>query len=215
MAICPFFDGIFTSLAFYFNMKKVVPVLAVVFFSFLFTRSSLAQSVGVPPQGGTQMQTQTQNAIYLEILGNGILYTINYDRLLGQDYGFRVGLGYLGLSRSSSNNNDDGGTTASASLLVVPATFNYFLASHSGGTVGSSKLELGVGIVFLDVSASVSSGGVGTLISGSGGFIGETATIGYRYQPYDGGFLFRIAFTPIFTKLGFLPWGGVSFGLTF
>ncbi len=196
-----------------YDMKKLVPALVVVLcaISLLFTQSSFAQdqqSVGVPTS--RPQATQTQNAIFIELGGNAVLYSLNYDRLLGQDYGFRVGFGYLGVSSGSQNND---GTSASASLLIIPATLNYFLASHSDGKVGSSKFELGAGIVLVDLSANVSGGGIGNAFSKSG--FGGTATIGYRYQPYDGGVLFRIAFTPVFGSVGFLPWAGISFGFTF
>ncbi len=49
------------------------------------------------------------------------------------------------------------------------------------------------------------------------------ARIGYRYQPTEGGFLFRAAFTPFYVPGGGIseglggitPWAGVSFGYTF
>jgi hypothetical protein len=42
-----------------------------------------------------------------------------------------------------------------------------------------------------------------------------TATIGYRSQPKEGGFLFRIGFTPLFDFSDFiLPWIGLSVGTT-
>ena len=192
-------------------MKRLVLVSTAVFFviSLAFTTSAFAQDqhpVGVPQES----KMPTTNAIFLELGGNGVLYTVNYDRLLAQDYGFRVGIGYLGVS-SGSNNGD--GTSASASLLIIPATFNYFLASHTDGKVGSSKFELGAGIVLVDLSANVSGGGIGNAFSKSG--LGGTATIGYRYQPSDGGVLFRVGFTPIFGSGGFLPWAGISVGFTF
>jgi hypothetical protein len=194
-------------------MKRSVLVSAAVFFviSLSFIKTSVAQdqhSVGVPQE----VKTQASNSIFLELGGNGLLYTVNYDRLLAQDYGFRVGIGYLGVS-SSSPDNGNGSTSASASFLIIPATFNYFFASHTDGKVGSSKFEVGAGIVLVDLSASVSGGGVGSAFSGSG--VGGTATIGYRYQPSDGGVLFRVGFTPFFTSKGFLPWAGISVGFTF
>ena len=52
--------------------------------------------------------------------------------------------------------------------------------------------------------------------SGSGGTaVGGTATIGYRYQPSNGGFLFRIGFTPFFAEDGFAASGGISLGFSF
>lgn len=153
-------------------------------------------------------QVTAPNGIYLELLGNGLLYTINYDRFITDDISLRFGFGYLGISASSES-----GESASASMMLVPITFNYFLASHDNGKAGSSKFELGAGILVANLSASAS-GNAGTLFSASGFGIAGTATIGYRYQASDGGFIFRIGFTPLIGN-GFVPWGGLSFGYGF
>lgn len=42
-----------------------------------------------------------------------------------------------------------------------------------------------------------------------------TAVAGYRYVPHDGGFTFRIGFTPLISQEGVFPWGGMSFGYLF
>jgi len=68
----------------------------------------------------------------------------------------------------------------------------------------------------------------------SGGFVGSatgfipvgTLIAGYRYQPRDGGFNFRVGASPLIGKglglnsnnpsaIGVLPWGYLSFGWTF
>lgn len=156
-------------------------------------------------------QVTAPNGIYVELLGNGMLYTINYDRFLLDNIGVRAGFEYIGLSASSPSGS---GESASVSMLLIPITLNYFLASHDNGKVGSSKLELGAGILFVSLSASAS-GNAGSIFSASGIGIAGTATIGYRYQPSDGGFIFRIGFTPIFGSGIFLPYGGLSFGYGF
>ncbi len=170
---------------------SVIRILLVLCVTFSLARVSTAQ--------------QAPNAVFLELGGSAVLYSINYDRHLTPDMGFRVGFGYLGLSASSSDQSTDV-SSASASVLIIPATFNYFLGT------GSSRLELGAGIVYVSLSASVS-GGVGSAFSGSG--IGGAAVIGYRYQPSDGGLLFRASFTPIIGSGGFLPWAGLSVGYAF
>jgi len=154
------------------------------------------------------------NAIYLELLGNGLFYTINYDRLLSPDVGIRVGFGYLGLGAGNSTTTNPDGTTSdnsiSARFIVVPATLNYFICSQDHrGRVGSNKWELGLGILYINVSVDFFG------FQGTGSVIGETATVGYRYQAYDGGFIFRIGFTPVYIVSRFQPWGGLSLGFGF
>jgi len=152
-----------------------------------------------------------KNSIYAEGLGPGLLYSINYDRLIIDDLAVRVGFSYMSFGASS------GSSSASASFLSFPIT-----ASYLG--VGSAKhiLELGGGadIVYATGSAS----GVGVSTSGSGVGAAGTVLIGYRLQPPNGGFNFRVGLSPMFgpgfnlsgsTSFGVLPWGYLSLGGTF
>jgi hypothetical protein len=74
---------------------------------------------------------------------------------------------------------------------------------------GSGNLELGIGVIPLTVSIGGDSGlKRGTAVFG-------TATLGYRFQPLDGGFMFRIGLTPFFNSGGAVPSGGLSLGYAF
>ena len=187
-------------------MNRLVSIPALFTLSiFFFAPASRAQdshSVGV---GKSVM---AEYSIFLELGGNGLIYSINLDRMISPDMGVRIGIGYMGLSAGTTT-PDEPDNSVSASMLIVPATFNFFVGSHEGNHLGSSKLELGLGAVLVDINGDFG----GTKFSGAG--VGGTATIGYRYQPYDGGFLFRIGFTPVFVQSAFFPWAGISFGLTF
>ena len=67
----------------------------------------------------------------------------------------------------------------------------------------SDHLELGIGLM------PVLSPGMGdTKVIG-------TATLGYRYQPREGGTIFRIGFTPLYFFDHFFPWLGISVGTDF
>ena len=136
------------------------------------------------------------NSLYFEALGNGILYSINYDRMINENFGGRIGIMYLpefGIIFSSIEN-----------LVMMPVMLNYFVGEKH-------KLELGAGIVY-------SSFDKGDLFKfeaeGKSGVVG-TATIGYRYQKPEGGFLWRIGFTPFFSNEVFVPSGGISLGYSF
>lgn len=137
------------------------------------------------------------NSIYFEALGNGGLYSVNYDRLFTDNFGARVGFMYISEIDFFFVSEED--------LLLIPATINYLLGNKH-------KFELGVGLVL----ASVSSTGVFGFESGeSSSNVVGTATIGYRYQKPKGGFLFRAGFTPLFNSNGFQPYAGVSIGVSF
>ena len=137
------------------------------------------------------------NSLYIELLGNGGLYSVNYDRLFTENLGGRIGVMYLSSLDFIFSSVDN--------LLLVPITLNYFVGNNH-------KLELGGGVVIVSAD-KIGSFGINTRSGGTA--IGGTATIGYRYQKSDGGFLFRIGFTPIFSDTDFVPSGGLSLGFSF
>jgi len=136
---------------------------------------------------------EAKNSVFLELAGNGILYTVNYDRLFTPEFSGRIGIMRAGVSN--------------VSLTAVPLTGSYLIGD------GSHKFELGAGpeLLVVSVDASGDFGGFdedATTVAG-------TATIGYRYQPRDGGFRFNVGLTPTFSQFGFLPWAGLGVGYTF
>ena len=142
--------------------------------------------------------TSARSSIFFEYLGNGILYSLNYDRKLTNHFSGRIGINYWVWSLL--------GTTRAAQM---PVLVNY-LAGWS-----SHRFELGVGI---------NSGVIWEEGDRSAVFL-PTAALGYRYQPPGGGWLFRINFTPFYSfagdtfqgsgnESGPLAWFGVSIGRT-
>lgn len=144
---------------------------------------------------------KAKNLVYLELLGNGGLYSINYERMIGNDLSARLGFSYFSVSASA------GDSTAKASLVTAPVMLNYMLGGKN------HKFETGAGATVIYVSASASGGGAS--MSGEGIGVVGTGTVGYRYSPADGGFVFRVGYTPFIGANGFNSWGGASFGGTF
>lgn len=137
------------------------------------------------------------NSLYFEAFGNGGLYSLNYDRLFTENLGGRIGFTYLPSMDFIFSSVED--------LIVVPLVVNYLSGENS-------KLELGAGIIFV----SVNNIGFFGFKSGKGSSaVAGTAVVGYRYQPKDGGFLFRIGLTPFFSGNGAALSGGISIGVTF
>ena len=160
--------------------------------------------------GGSISTAQAQNSfssgsknfarhgIFLELGGNGFLYSVNYDYKLADHVSVRVGGMYIGARVREADTR--------ASMVVVPITANYLVGS------GSSRLELGVGVTLARVGGDLGDSEGPFEESGLGSI---TSTIGYRLQPRDGGFLFRIGFTPHFNGDSIEPWAGLSLGATF
>jgi hypothetical protein len=134
----------------------------------------------------------TKNAFFVELLGNGILFSVNYDRRLINNFGLRAGIGYIGTS-------DVDGSGTSAGILTVPVTANFLLGKNG------RYFEVGGGATYV-------SGSTDNFDTSGSGIIG-TISFMYRRQPQDGGFMWKIGLTPLFGNGGFLPyWGGVGLG---
>jgi hypothetical protein len=128
-----------------------------------------------PPQGKVSAQSNSiedivtaPNAIYVELLGQGVALTANYERILfattPHNISLRAGFGiWVDIGKGGA---------------VVPIGASY-LFGHS------HKIEVGIGYAFITGSNNYSIGV-------------STGVIGYRYQPIDGGFLIRVSFTPRF-----------------
>lgn len=64
-----------------------------------------------------------RNSIYVEGLGPGLAYSVNYDRMVIDDLAVRVGVSYMSYGASASS----GSSTASASItyLTFPITASW------------------------------------------------------------------------------------------
>lgn len=132
----------------------------------------------------TAFSQNKPNSFYLELVGMGRLYSVNYDRLFTENFGARIGFMYFAADQFAFFNDVE--------ILLIPTTLNFLVGT------GKHKFELGAGPVF---------------VSGSG--VGWTGTIGYRYQKDEGGFMWRIGFTPLLAGGKFFPSGGISLGFSF
>jgi hypothetical protein len=145
-----------------------------------------------------------RNAVFVELLGNGGIYSLNYERMLTGQLGLRVGY-------AAWNSPFWSEVTPPNRYQTVPVTMSYLLGR------GERKLELGGGITF----------GHGRFDRSSGrdfSFRTLTAIVGYRSQPREGGYLFRVGVTPFYSfddgeeaypDPGFVFSAGVSFGYRF
>lgn len=155
-----------------------------------------------PPAGRT-----ANNAIWAELLGNGVIYSINYERIFGESVGLRVGFSYLPVSGSSYPRGSDVIESTKVTLLTFPVLLNYY-----GVGSRNHKLQLGAGLTFAYASSTTDAFGT------NGSAVIFTASIGYRYMPADGGFNFYIGFTPLFHPKGdppVLPLPGLGLGVIF
>jgi hypothetical protein len=133
--------------------------------------------------------------IFVELGGQGVLFTANYDSRFSNKrdgLGGRVGLGYI----------SEGGYRAT----TVPVSLNYLL--------GKDKhfFEIGLGTTLFITGENNESF---TFNDSNSAFVG-TMSFSYRLQPIDHGFSFRAGLTPIFNKDFFIPYyAGLSIGYSF
>jgi hypothetical protein len=169
-------------------MKKFLTV-AIFFLSNFLSISSFSQ---VDTEG-------SNHGIYLEFFGNGIFYSVNYDTRFSKKsdgLGGKVGFGYIAVA---------GDHYSSFPFLVnylmgkeghyfeIGAGANYLVADYKNGRGVNESPEIAK---WEGWSASMS--------------------LGYRYQPLAGGFLFRAGITPMFKEREFRPfWPQASVGYAF
>jgi hypothetical protein len=158
------------------------------------------------------------NSVYLEGLGAGIVYSINYERMVIDEVGVRLGFSYMSFGASATSGSNT--TSASATFITIPIT-----ASYTGIRSGKHSLELGGGTTIAYASGSAS--GIGASASGAGAMPYGVAMIGYRLHPVDhAGFQLRVGLmalvgeglalsNPDPRSVGVLPWGYLSLGASF
>ena len=130
-------------------------------------------------------------SIFFEMGGPGVA-SFNFDTRLAdtnKGLGARVGIGFNGFSNGS--------------VILIPIGINYLLTKDD-----KNYFEIGGGFTVLKVGNIYNNSD----FSNSFGHL----NFGYRFQPKEGGFLFRAALVPIFGKDFFWPYyAGISFGYSF
>jgi hypothetical protein len=63
------------------------------------------------------------NTVYLELLGNGLLYSVNFDRLITPNVSVRLGFSTLTIAGTDNQT----GVSAGVSLTTIPLTASYLV----------------------------------------------------------------------------------------
>lgn len=144
-----------------------------------------------------------RHTLYAEIFGHGMLYSVNYDFRFHRHAAFHVGFSHWGFNSAFFGE---------LRMTAFPVTLLYLSGK------GDSHLEVGAGII--PVKLTFVNSGIFTLFSGikvdkkrSDAIFG-IGSIGYRYQPLDGGLMLRLAITPFYNKK-FVFFAGASAGISF
>jgi hypothetical protein len=183
-------------------LKNIKPVLLFCLFLIAFCRPGFAQSSAA---GSPLNAAPYRNSLYLEVGGNGLLGSFNYERLfpLAGDPIAALRLGGLVIPDEKRN-----------FILAVPAEISFINGKRN------LKFEFGFGITYIKyVDLELESNWTETEVIQP--FL-PVFRLGGRYQKPGSPYFLRFAFTPYFlsdgeaeTGLPFMPWGGVSFGYSF
>jgi len=133
------------------------------------------------------------NSAYVELGGSGLLWSVNYDRMLGENFSLRVGVEGLKFYELCDCKSFFFVVAGTASALVFP---------------GAHKLEIGLGATTF-IGTTDNSGYKPAPITWL------TGVVGYRYAPKHSGLMFRATLTPVFAGRPAFPWAGLSVGYQF
>jgi hypothetical protein len=148
----------------------------------------LAAAILLPVDARAQSGEPLANRAYVEFLGAGILYSVNYEVTLSDRAGIRLGVGGLPFRG------------ASYIVALGMPTLLFGRGQHKAVLAG------GIALGWIEEVA---------LFETEENFVYGVASLGYQYQPRARGFFMRAAFTPIFAEGNISEWGGLSLGTAF
>src|SRR5215510_8051185 len=131
--------------------------------------------------GTKSMQAQANKSVFLEVGGNGVGFSLNFDSRFTKSekgFGYRVGIGLVpGVNEYPINNS---------TAVIIPVGLNYL----TGKT--PNYLEAGIGATY--VSAKV---GVFESDKQKAKGVGFIPSLGYRYAKTGKGFQGRLFLSPV------------------
>jgi hypothetical protein len=137
--------------------------------------------------------------IFIEVGAAGLFFSANYDTRFSQQrdgFGGRLGVGTW--------------SSAGTTFITVPLQLNYLVGGRS------NFFEAGAGATLMSLNKPYAGNPLtekNLKINGSA--VLPTTTMGYRYQPYNGGLNLRASVNPMLLKGTFIPYFGASIGYTF
>ena len=142
----------------------------------------------ITPAGWSQNIDRATNVLYLELGGNNIFYSLNYEKEVINNLNLRVGLSIMPITEFTNSGK------RSNSNFIGSIMSNYFIQIKN-----DNYLELGGGLSY----------GLETLF--------PAVTFGYRYNPDNRGIIWKLSFTPLLNKeiFSIIPWFGISVGFKF
>jgi hypothetical protein len=147
----------------------------------------------------TTVSAQANKSVFIEILGNGLGFSANFDARFAKKengLGFRAGIGIV-----PGTGKDE--VLSFSSILTIPAGLNYLAGK------GPHYFEGGLGATYISGSVKIFDE------EGKGNGLIFVPSAGYRYAAKGKGFQARIIISPLIGGGTAIFWGGISIGFTF
>ncbi len=148
-----------------------------------------------------------------ELGGPGVLFSVNYDRRFTKSkfgIGGRAGLGFISGYTDNYVNGPNGGYYTNGtyrSVVTVPVQINYLFGKENS----VNALEIGAGATYLGRRTDF----LDFTDNGKSPRVLGTASFMYRRMPTDGGFSWRVGFTPLIANGYIQPFAAASVGYNF
>src|SRR3954468_16892516 len=78
---------------------------------------------GSQPTSATSVNKPAANSVFLEGMGSGLFYSVNYERRVIDDVGVRAGFSYMSMGAEATAGGST--TSASSTYVTVPITVSY------------------------------------------------------------------------------------------
>ena len=154
-----------------------------------------------------------QTMFYAELGGPGILFSANIDRRFTKSalgFGGRIGLGFITTDVLVGTTGPFGSYNyETRSIVTIPLQINYIF----GKSNSVHSMEVGAGVTFTGKKIDIFDNNFRRNSPGASAF--GTASFMYRKIPKDGGFTWRIGFTPIIGGGYIQPSGCFGIGFSF
>ena len=150
-----------------------------------------------------------RNSFFAELGGAGIMFSANIDHRFKETnlgWGGRIGLGFVTAYEYDSSSYGYYYSEDPISTITVPVQLNYIF----GKGTSPHTFEVGAGVTYVGKELEI----MNFYDDRQSKWFG-TFSFMYRRQPKDGGFTWRIGFTPLFAKGYIQAFGGAGLGYNF
>jgi hypothetical protein len=151
--------------------------------------AALAASLVATPRDLRAQSEQDRNLLGGEVLGRAMVYSLNYERMLGARFGAGAGFAFWG-------NGEENFTLVPLYLSFTPVGRRHALYTSAGATIGTSNVPLF------------------TTSTQREGFAFGTVTAGYQFRS-SRGYILRPVVHFVYGRDSSILWPGFTIGRTF